>query len=174
MDVEESLQRASELHEEQGQEQPQPSEHESFDAFWQSLTPSEERTETICGVTVTVPTSERMTLRFRRELERLDMHGRETTDEEMRTVVSDLFGADVLDRWTDAGMTEQQLAVVMAWGIACASGKEMTWREAYAAVVEGKAPDRLKQKNPTSNGASRNSGGRSKGGQRRKGSKRKN
>ncbi|GAA1994396.1 hypothetical protein GCM10009799_20630 [Nocardiopsis rhodophaea] len=181
MDVHESLERAAEIQAERDAANPQASDHESFDAFWAEVEAKQKaekapRTETILGVTVQVPTPDTMTLRFRRQLDQLNMDRRGTTEAEVRAVLADLFGPDALDAWTDAGMTEQQLAVVMAWGIACASGTEITWREAYEAVTEGKAPDRLTAGAAgaaTSTRRSGGTGGRSKGGQRRKGGRRK-
>lgn len=174
MDVEESLQRASEMQAEQESDQPQQSEHESFDAFWTEVEAS--RTpeyETIRGVRVRVPNSGDMTLRFKRDLSQMDMG--DVSEDEAQRVVGELFGAEALESWVDAGMSEEQFGVVMAWGMARASGKKITWREAYDAVIEGKAPDRLKQntKNPTSKRASGSTGGRSRGGSQRKGGRRK-
>ncbi|TQN26089.1 hypothetical protein FHX37_4627 [Haloactinospora alba] len=174
MDVEESLQRASEIQADQESDQPQTSEHESFDAFWAEVESAREpEYETILGVTVKAPDSRDMTLQFKREMSQMDIQN--VSEEEAQRLVAKLFGDHALESWVDAGMSEEQFGVVVAWGIARASGTKMTWREAYTAVVEGKAPERLKPnpKNPTSNHASGNTGGRSKGGSRRRGGRRK-
>jgi len=86
-------------------------------------------------------------------------------------LLADLFGADVLDRWIDSGMTETELQVVLLWGMAHGRGQPMTFRAAYDAYREasGKAPT------PAGNGPGNNArptakkkpraatGGRSKG-----------
>lgn len=178
MDVQESLGRAARIQAERdaADQQAAGQEPTSFDEFWAEVehrAPAARRTETIRGVAVEVPGPERMTLRFRRMLDRLDIHGRETTEDEIRAVLGDMFGPDALDQWTDAGMTEQQLGVVMAWGIASMSGREITWAEAYEAVTTGKAPASLTARSRTSTGVSGSTGGRSRAGRSRAGGRRK-
>ncbi|GAA1455466.1 hypothetical protein [Nocardiopsis tropica] len=178
MDVNESLERAAALHEETDEAArtaEQLEERESFDAFWSEVKAKEKpRYETILGIAVRVPTS--MTLRFRQRLDHVDMAA--TSEDDVREILGDLFGVDTIDRWISAGMDEEQLAVVMAWAMACANGRTVTWRDAYEAVQEGKAKRAAKAKalaakSPTSTSASAGTGGRSKGGRSRKGSKRK-
>jgi hypothetical protein len=181
MDVQESLDQAAAIQAERDAAEraaEQAAEHETFDAFWAEVKSAEApRYERILGVSVRVPTS--MTLRFRRTLEQLDIHGRDTSEEEVRQVLSDLFGPSALDAWTDAGMDDEQLSVVMAWAIACAGGREISWREAYDAVMSGKAPASIAKeralaaKTPSSTARSGGTGGRSRGGRSRRGSGRK-
>ena len=66
----------------------------------------------------------------------------ERAAESTRGLLGDLFGADVLDRWIDGGMTETELQVVLLWGMAHGKGQPMTHQQAYDAYrrAEGKAP----------------------------------
>lgn len=143
MDVNESLERAAALRAEADEAERAAAaadENQSFDDFWAEVEAKHKpRTETIRGVTVRVPT--RASMRFKRRLASLDIHN--TSEEEVNQFLAELFGGDVLEKWIDAGMGEEELAVVMAWAIACTLGREITWREAYETITTGKAPARL-------------------------------
>jgi hypothetical protein len=175
MTTAESIERAAQIQAEQEAAQPAAAEPDSFDAFWAEVeaAAAPPRMEIILGVTVQVPT--RMTLRTRRALDGIDMGA--ASEAEVRKVVGDLFGADALDAWVDAGMDDRQFGVVLAWGMASAMGRDITWREAYEAVTKGKAPravvkDRALAAKTGLTGASGGTGGRSKGGRSRGGSRR--
>lgn len=112
-------------------------EFESWDAFWDEIRREEEaerggpRTETIRGVQVVVPHD--LPLRFDR---RLDQRSGSSSEEDMRALLVDLFGEDILDQWIDAGMTDMEFRVVLMWGVANGKGKPTTFREAYELVRE--------------------------------------
>ena len=142
----------------------EPTEHQSWDDFWAEVQRKEaaERTgpptQTIHGVEVRVPHD--LPLLFERKVDQL----KDASDEAaFAELVAELFGADVLDEWIDAGMTGREFEVVLAWGMANGKGRNMSFREAYELIQErdndrGKAPGSSTRKNARSGG----SGGRSK------------
>lgn len=101
------------------------SDAQSWDAFWAEVQ-EQEQTETICGVTVRVPTD--ISLRFDKRLQDLMGSG---SEEDVQELVRDLFGADVYQQWVDSGMTARQFRTVLGWGMAHARGKPLSFREAY-------------------------------------------
>ncbi|WP_028814427.1 hypothetical protein [Streptomyces flavidovirens] len=109
----------------------------SFDAFWATV--SGGKTETIRGVTVTIPTDVPLAMEMR-----ISELRESSAEQDIRELLGMLFGADHLDAWRDAGMGLTELQTVLAWGMAHASGKPLTFAEAYEAVMsaqgEGKAP----------------------------------
>lgn len=111
---------------------------QSWDDFWSEVS-AKRQTETIRGVEVTVPTD--LPLNFQQRATALKDSER---DEDVRELVSLIFGGGVLDRWISAGMGAREFQVVCAWGYANGSGKPTTFREAYEIVTtaetEGKAP----------------------------------
>lgn len=111
--------------------------NESWDAFWAEV--SGARTETIRGVEVQVPRD----VPFGFE-ERLGALSASSAREDVAELITALFGPDVFDAWADAGMGYYELLTVLTWGMAQASGTDMTFIEAYQAVqelnAEGKAP----------------------------------
>ncbi|MFI6909877.1 hypothetical protein ACIBKY_52055 [Nonomuraea sp. NPDC050394] len=118
-------------------------EHQAFDDFWAEVQREEaaERkgppTQVIRGITVTVPYD--LPLLFERKTDQMRESGSEETFKEL---LAELFGADVLDAWIEAGMTSREFEVVLAWGMANGKGREMTFREAYEMVrdkQQGKA-----------------------------------
>lgn len=135
--------------------------HDSWDAFWSEVQREElaERgglpTETIRGVQVVIPHD--VPMKFDRLLEKAQGSSSEA---DTKAALAMLFGADVLDRWVEAGMGGQEFQVVLMWGIANGRGKPKTFREAYEMVrqaEEGKAESSTRKK-----GGKGGSGGRSK------------
>ncbi|MCG5220263.1 hypothetical protein [Streptosporangium sp. KLBMP 9127] len=114
----------------------QPGEYASWDAFWSQIEADQKpRTEVIRGVTVTVPRD--LPLRVTRKIERLQHSDKE---EDIASLLADVFGGDVLDTWIEAGMGATELQTVLAWAIAQASGTDISFRQAYDRVLErGKA-----------------------------------
>ncbi|GAA3441065.1 hypothetical protein [Planomonospora venezuelensis] len=137
-------------------------QHESWDAFWaeiqrqEAAERGESATETIRGVQVVVPHD--LPLRFDRRLEQV----RDSSAiGDITGLIVELFGADVLDAWVDAGMTAMEFRVVVAWGLARGRGRDLSFRDAYELVKnnsEGKAPG----KGTRRSGGSGGSGQRSK------------
>jgi hypothetical protein len=178
MDVQESLDRAAAIQAEQDaadRAAEQAADDRSFDEFWESIEDTPE-TEVIRGVEVRVPSPSTVTLRTQTRLRRLDLDT--VSDADLTAAINDLFGDDAYQRWHDAGMQIRQLGVVLVWGLARAGGNSISWPEAYRAVTEGKAPERLAKaralaaKTGTSTHASGGTGQRSKGGRSRGGSRR--
>lgn len=141
-------------------------EYGSWDDFWAEVerTEAAERgqaaTTTIRGVTVPIPHD--LPLRFDRKLNRLKDS---TSEDDIRALLEDLFGADVLDAWVEAGMTSREFRVLLRWAVANARGTTMTFREAYDAVradeQQGKAQTKPTPSTPSS-AASGDSGPSSK------------
>lgn len=111
---------------------------DSFDAFWAAQAKSG-RTTVIRGVTVPVPAD--LPLAF--EL-RADELKESEAEQDIRELLSLLFGGDHFDEWRNAGMGLLELKTVLAWGAAQGSGRDVTFAEALEAVTaaegEGKAP----------------------------------
>ncbi|MFF3398241.1 hypothetical protein ACFYW6_06980 [Streptomyces sp. NPDC002659] len=111
---------------------------DSFDAFWAQV--SSTGTETIRGIEVKTPTDVPLALELRiKDLEQSE------SEDDLRELITLLFGEDILDRWRDAGMGLLEFKTVLAWGMAHATGTKVTFKQAYEAVLaeeagEGKAP----------------------------------
>ncbi|WP_060888654.1 hypothetical protein [Streptomyces scabiei] len=132
---------------------------QSFDDFWAEV--SRGRTEVIRGVEVQVPTD--MPLIVEQRVEELQNSG---SLEDIQELLGLLFGADVLDQWLQAGMGLREFQVIITWGLAHASGRELTFQEAYDLVQQGagagkqlapKGPNRAARRSQSAAG-----GGRSK------------
>ncbi len=132
---------------------------QSWDDFWAEV--SRGRTEVIRGVEVQVPTD--MPLIVEQRVEELQSSSRL---EDIQDLLGLLFGADVLDQWLQAGMGLREFQVIITWGLAHASGRELTFQEALDLVQQGagagkqlapKGPNRAARRSPSAAG-----GGRSK------------
>lgn len=106
-------------------------EEQSWDAFWDEVA-AKRRTETIRGVTVTVPAD--LPLFFPMKLQQA---WDSDSEEDFKALVADLFGADTLDAWIEAGMGMQEFQTVLAWGMGQGSGKGTTFAEALEMVRSG-------------------------------------
>ncbi|MFM9777097.1 hypothetical protein [Streptomyces scabiei] len=132
---------------------------ESWDDFWAEV--SRGRTEVIRGVEVQVPTD--MPMIVEKRVEELQDSG---SLEDIQELLGLLFGADVLDQWLEAGMGLKEFRVIITWGLAHASGRELTFQEALDLVQQGagagkqlapKGPNRAARRSQSAAG-----GGRSK------------
>lgn len=120
-----------------------PGQEDDFLAAWRDYEATEKHeTRTILGVQVLVPTD--LPLRFERLAESL---GESSKEEDIKALLTVLFGQDPLDAWVEAGLTGKQFQVLLAWGVANGQGKPTTFaeavklvREAEKADAEGKAP----------------------------------
>lgn len=99
-------------------------EHESWDSFWAEV--SGGRTEVIRGIEVQVPAD--MPLGFQERAEALN---EESPEEEIAGLVDELFGEEVFPRWKQAGMGVMELITAVTWGMLQASGRDVSFREAY-------------------------------------------
>lgn len=138
-------------------------EHQSWDEFWAATTDANRRTEVIRGIEVDVPYD--LPLDFRARMEELS----DSEDEDdVRELVAELYGENVMDAWRDAGMGAVEFQVVLAWGVAQGEGVDLDFAEAYELVTTGKPPARLEGNRATRraraarNGSSASSGGRSR------------
>lgn len=104
--------------------------HETWDAFWAEATGG--RTEVIRGVEVQVPTD--MPMVMEKRVEELSDSDRE---EDLAELISLLFGDDVLSAWVEAGMGARELQTVLTWGMAHASGRDLSFAEALDLVRNG-------------------------------------
>lgn len=121
------------------------------------------RTETIAGVTVRVPTDMPLGLQDRATaLGDLDESARV---EEFQELVDTLFGPDVFDQWVEAGMGQVELLTALTWGMAQASGRDMSFSEAYELVTSDDPGKALAQPNRASRRAASKPRSASTGGQ---------
>lgn len=142
-------------------QQPGAPDSGSWDSFWEEIHAAA-RTETIRGVTITVPTD--VPLRIERRMDEL----RDSAEEaDVAELVAELFGADALDTWVTNGMGVVEFKTLIAWGVAQGNGRDISFREAYekvrAADEEGKpeGPNRAARR-AASKKPSASTGGRSK------------
>jgi hypothetical protein len=141
----------------------EPNPDQSWDDFWAEVQRAEADartgppTQTIRGIEVRVPHD--LPLLFERKVDQL----KGSDDEDaFADLLADLFGADVLDAWTEAGMTAREFQVALAWGMANGKGKPMTFREAYELVMDRDGDEGKASSSTRTNGRSGGSGGRSK------------
>ncbi|TXS22614.1 hypothetical protein EAO71_24235 [Streptomyces sp. ms191] len=88
------------------------------------------RTETIGGVTVRVPTDMPLVLE--------DLAGNlsaESRAEDFDEVVTLLYGDGVFQQWVAAGMGAAELMTALMWGMVQATGRDITFMEAYDLVM---------------------------------------
>lgn len=108
-------------------------EYPSWDAFWAEVAPELVRTETIRGVKVEIPSN--LPLSFDQRM------AAAASEVAIRALLAEIFGTDVLDKWTKAGMGHLELQVVLTWAVANGQGRATGYREAYDLVRNaGKAP----------------------------------
>lgn len=112
----------------------------TFADFWAEVTEESRETEVIRGIEIDVPRD--LPLDFDDRFQSIN-DDPESAEEDLRELITELFGVDVLDDWRAAGMGSLELQTVVAWGRACGNGQRITWREAYTLVTTGKAPERL-------------------------------
>lgn len=105
------------------------SEYEAWNAFWDDVSRAG-RTEVIRDIEVPVPTDVPLDLEERRSA-----LSDSSAFEDYAELVGMLFGKDVPARWKDAGMGLRELQTAFAWGMAQASGEDITFRQAYETVM---------------------------------------
>lgn len=117
-------------------------EEAGWDAFWDEVLREEAEaagrapTEVIRGVTVKVPRD--LPLKFQIKSQRM----RDRDDEDaFAELLAELFGADVLDAWREAGMGAREFRTVLAWAMAHGRGRPISFREAYELVRAEGADD---------------------------------
>jgi len=137
--------------------------YESWDDFWAEVERQEaaERgraaTTVIRGVRVPIPHD--LTLRFTRKVEQLK---NSSSDDDIRSLLVDLFGQDVFDQWVENGMKSREFRVVLRWAVANANGRNMSFREAYKAVREDEGKAATTTSSTPNSGESANTGSSSR------------
>lgn len=113
----------------------EPAETQSFDDFWSEVAPKP-RTETILGVEVLVPDASLIPMEDMMRIQKLQ----QSTDEaDMHEMVGLLFGEGALADLLAARIAPLQLKTVLVWGVVRASGKPVSFRQAYEHVMEQEA-----------------------------------
>lgn len=103
-------------------------EFDDFDAFWSAVNAA--RPARIRGVLVTPPHDMPLSL-----IGRLDGVLGSADEAAIKQVVGDIFGADVLDRWTAAGMGLREFQTVLAWAGAHMRGQPCDFAAALELVA---------------------------------------
>jgi hypothetical protein len=88
-------------------------ETEDFDAFWAGVDRKPTSLKNVFGQDITLPPS--LPLKFEVEARKAQSSKDEN---DTKRLVGILFGADVLDGWTDRGMDLEQFSVLLMWGTA--------------------------------------------------------
>ncbi|MEU9606150.1 hypothetical protein [Streptomyces sp. NPDC048057] len=134
----------------------------SFDAWWTEVHGA--RTTEVCGLTVKVPSD--LPYGFNKRFEELQDSD---SDEDAAELVALLFGEEAASAWLDGPdrIGTRQLFTILGWGMAQAQGEDVSYQEAYDAVMEqvvGKAPEpnRAERRAAAQKRPSRSTGGRSK------------
>lgn len=118
---------------------------EDFAAFWRDAVASEVReTKEIFGVEVVVPTD--LPLNFEPMVEAM---GASSDEDDIKRLLSVLFGQDVLEAWKARGCTGRQFQVLFMWGYSNGRGDRVDFAaakkladDAAKADAEGKGPVR--------------------------------
>jgi hypothetical protein len=112
-------------------------EQDDFLAFWRTRqAEAAPETKRILGVEVVVPTD--MPLR----VETMAAQMQDTQDSaELKALLAELFGADHLDAWIAHGLTAQMMKVIVAWGIANATGTPCTFERAMELAEQAEADE---------------------------------
>lgn len=126
-------------------------EQDDFLAFWRTqqaaATPETVR---ILGVKVVIPTD--MPLR----VETMAAQMQDTQDvSELQALLVELFGADHLDTWIANGLTAGMMKVIIAWGMANATGTACTFERATELAAQAEADEKAGKDQPVPNRADR-------------------
>lgn len=105
---------------------PVETDHQSWDQFWQEIGGAA-RTETVRGVTITVPTDLPLSIQARLDAAIED-------EEQVQSLAADLFGPGKLDELIAAGVGAQEFVTLVAWAIAQVERPDLTFREAWEQV----------------------------------------
>ncbi|WP_228974944.1 hypothetical protein [Streptomyces sp. DH12] len=87
----------------------------------------------IAGVEVPVPVD--MPLGYEERAAALGDLGEDGRLEDFATLVEPLFGPDAFGQWVEAGMGQVELLTAITWGMAKASGRDISFSDAYAIVT---------------------------------------
>ncbi|MFF9197344.1 hypothetical protein ACF09L_19260 [Streptomyces sp. NPDC014779] len=122
-----------------------------------------DRTEIIEGVEVKVPTDVPFGVAAR-----MGDLSESSAQEDFEELVCALFGPEVFEQWMEAGMGQIGLMTVLTWGMAQAAGNDISFQEAYTAIVSGDPGKAMSPEAPAPNRAARRSRSGSTGGQSRR------
>jgi hypothetical protein len=134
----------------------EPQQHDDFLAFWRAHRAKDApEIQRILGVDVPVPTELPLALAaLGDELATSEDQG------DVERIVTLLFGEDVYQRWVTAGLTAEQLAVLMAWGMANATGTPTTFAEAAQLAADAEAAGKARKAAVVPNRAARRASSR--------------
>lgn len=140
--------------------------YESFESFWSDHTQNRVvPTVDILGVDVPVPYDVSLGLQQRVfTAEGNDMEG-------MAELLEEMFGEEILEGLFEAGVTGDQMVIILAWGVMNGSGQKVSFREAartFYSAEEGDAdPPALRKakqaKQAASNGQKKSTSSRRTG-----------
>lgn len=120
---------------------------EDFDAFWAEYDRGRKRPSLrLFGQVVELPPA--LPLQFELEAKRL---ARSKRDRDVSKLVAILFGADVLEKWAEAGMDSDQFQLLLAWAPRRIAGQKVTLTEVAAelAAAEAKKQKGKKESDPS-------------------------
>lgn len=131
-------------------------EEDDFLAFWKSRADVAPETKRILGVEIPVPND--VPLSFMDDVTRLKDS---TEPDDVKWLLTTLFGSDPLEVWLRNGATAAQLQVILAWGMANAQGQRIDFAEAAEIVTKAQAADAAgKALTPVPNRAARRASSR--------------
>lgn len=116
------------------------SQYESFESFWDDFAQNRVvPTVDILGVDVPVPHDVSLGLQ-----QRVFTANGEDVDG-MVELMEQMFGEEILEQLMEAGVTGDQMVIILAWGVMNGSGEKVTFREAaerfYANAEEKQKQD---------------------------------
>jgi hypothetical protein len=118
----------------------EPNMIEDFDAFWAEYSNRERPKVKIRGELVDVPFD--ISLELAQRIEKADAQDAEA----LMGLIGELYGPDIMDRWTQAGMTTREYMLILAWSLMRARGVDVGFAE---------VADQLAQINPADLGKER-------------------
>lgn len=108
------------------------SDDQSFDDFWDEVHGGR-RTTVVMGVEVAVPND--VPFGFSERFEALKDS---TSEDDAAELIALIFGDEAADAWmAPPRIGLRKLLTILAWGMAQASGQDITFAEAYKGVTEG-------------------------------------
>jgi hypothetical protein len=111
-------------------------DEDDFLAYWQTRPERTPDLKRILGVDIPVPRD--VPLRFMDQVAALK---NSSDPDDVRHLLTILFGTDPIDEWVANGATADQFQVILAWGMANAQGNPIGFAEAAELVEQARARD---------------------------------
>jgi len=111
-------------------------DEDDFLSYWASRPEKAVETKTIIGVVVPIPRD--LPLKFNDQVAEL---ASSSDEDDVKHLLTTLFGTDPLAAWVENGATTAQLQVILAWGMANGQGQETSFAEAAEIVEKARARD---------------------------------